>query len=115
MIETEEGVTGWGEPAVEGPRRYRRRRRGRTVRLPGLLSNPAVMRDDAVDRSEAWRIFDQLWADERVLWAEESAELDAVLRVISAREHKRHKLQTDGYLEGFARASGIAHKPPLTS
>jgi hypothetical protein len=38
-----------------------------------LLSNPAIMGDDAVDRSEAWRIYDQLWADERVLWADEPA------------------------------------------
>ena len=35
-----------------------------------LLSNPAIMGDDAVDRSQAWRLFDQLWSDERVLWAE---------------------------------------------
>ena len=34
-----------------------------------LLSNPAIMGGDAVDRSQAWRTCDQLWADERVLWA----------------------------------------------
>ena len=73
-----------------------------------LLSDPAVMRDDAVDRSEAWRIFDQLWADERVLWAEEPAELDAVLRAISARDDKSHKLWTDDYLAAFAQTSGAA-------
>jgi hypothetical protein len=32
-----------------------------------LLSNSAIMRDDSVDRSQAWRLFDQLWSDERVL------------------------------------------------
>ena len=63
-------------------------------------------RDDALDRSEAWRIFDQLWADERVLWAEEPAELDAVLRAISARDDKSHKLWTDDYLAAFAQTSG---------
>jgi hypothetical protein len=25
-----------------------------------LLSNPAIMGDDAIDRSQAWRTFDQL-------------------------------------------------------
>lgn len=30
-----------------------------------LLSNPAIMGDDAIDRSHAWRTYDQLWADER--------------------------------------------------
>ena len=49
-----------------------------------LLSNPAIMGDDAIDRSQAWRIYDRLWADERVLWADEPAELDAVWRAISA-------------------------------
>jgi uncharacterized protein len=32
-----------------------------------LLSDPAVMGGDAVDRSQAWRLFDQLWSDERVM------------------------------------------------
>jgi toxin-antitoxin system PIN domain toxin len=70
-----------------------------------LLSNPAVMGDDAVNRSQAWRTYDQLWADERVLWADEPAELDAVWRAISARDDKSHKLWTDDYLAAFAQAS----------
>ena len=70
-----------------------------------LLSNPAIMGDDAVDRSQAWRTFDQLGADERVLWADEPAELDAVWRAISARDDKSHKLWTDDYLAAFAQAS----------
>jgi predicted nucleic acid-binding protein len=45
-----------------------------------LLSNPAIMGDDAVDRSQAWRTYDLLWADDRVLWADEPAELEAVWR-----------------------------------
>jgi hypothetical protein len=70
-----------------------------------LLSNPAIMRDDAIDRSQAWRTYDQLWADERVLWADEPAELDAVWRTISARDDMSHKLWTDDYLAAFAQVS----------
>jgi toxin-antitoxin system PIN domain toxin len=70
-----------------------------------LLSNPAIMGDDAVDRSQAWRTYDLLWADERLLWADEPAELDAVWRAISARDDKSHKLWTDDYLAAFAQAS----------
>ena len=70
-----------------------------------LLSNPAIMRDDAIDRSQAWRTYDQLWADERVVWADEPGELDAVWRTISARDDKSHKLWTDDYLASFAQAS----------
>jgi len=70
-----------------------------------VLSNPAIMRDDAIDRSQAWRTFDQLRADERVLWADEPDELDAVWRALSARDDKSHKLWTDDYLAAFAQAS----------
>jgi uncharacterized protein len=70
-----------------------------------LLSNPAILGQDAIDRSQAWRTYDLLWADERVHWADEPAELDAVWRAISARDDKSHKLWTDDYLAAFAQAS----------
>jgi uncharacterized protein len=69
-----------------------------------LLSNPAIMGDDAVDRSHAWRIYEQILADERVQWAGEPAELDAIWRAISARADKSHKLWSDDYLAAFAQA-----------
>jgi toxin-antitoxin system PIN domain toxin len=72
-----------------------------------LLSNPTIMGEDAIDRSQAWRLFDQLWADERVLWADEPDELDAVWRAISARDDKSHKLWTDDYLAAFAQVSDL--------
>ena len=70
-----------------------------------LVSNPAIMGEDAVTRSEAWRIIDQLWSDNRVLWAEEPDHLEAVFRAISARNDTSHKLWTDDYLAAFAQAS----------
>jgi hypothetical protein len=70
-----------------------------------MVSNPAIMGDDAIDRSQAWRTFGQLWGDERVVWADEPAELDAVWRAISARDDKSHKLWADDYLAAFAQAS----------
>ena len=73
-----------------------------------LVSNPAIMGGDAVDRSQAWRLFDQLWSDERILWAEEPDGLDAVWRAISARDDKSHRLWTDDYLAAFAQASDLA-------
>lgn len=72
-----------------------------------LLSNPAIMGNDSVNRSQAWRLYDQLWSDERVLWADEPDELDAVWRAISAHDDKSHKLWTDDYLAAFAQASDL--------
>jgi toxin-antitoxin system PIN domain toxin len=73
-----------------------------------LISNPAVMGEDAVTRAEAWRVIDRLWADDRVLWAGEPDELDAVFRTLSARTDTSHKLWTDDYLAAFAQASGAS-------
>lgn len=73
-----------------------------------LISNPAIMKEDVVSRSEAWRIIDRLWSDNRVLWAEEPHHLEAVFRAISARDDSSHKLWTDDYLAAFAQASGAS-------
>jgi toxin-antitoxin system PIN domain toxin len=73
-----------------------------------LVSNPAIMGEDAVTRSEAWRIIDQFWSDNRVLWAEEPDHLEAVFRAISAQDNNSHKLWTDDYLAAFAQASGAS-------
>ena len=73
-----------------------------------LITNPAIMGEDAVTRSEAWRLIDQIWADDRVLWAEEPDQLEAVFRAISARDDNSHKLWTDDYLAAFAQASGAS-------
>ena len=73
-----------------------------------LITNPAIMGEEAVTRSEAWRLIDQIWADDRVLWAEEPDQLEAVFRAISARDDNSHKLWTDDYLAAFAQASGAS-------
>jgi toxin-antitoxin system PIN domain toxin len=73
-----------------------------------LITNPAIMGEDAVTRREAWRIVDQIWADDRVLRAEEPDQLEAVFRAISARDDNSHRLWTDDYLAAFAQASGAS-------
>jgi uncharacterized protein len=70
-----------------------------------LLSNPAVLGQDVVSRAAAWRMIDQFRADERVVWAEEPAHLEAVWRAISAKDENSHKLWTDDYLAAFAQAA----------
>jgi uncharacterized protein len=94
-------ATGWFGREADGMAFCRVTQMG----LLRLLSNPAIMGEDAIERSQAWRTYDQLWADERVGWADEPVELDAVWRAISARDDKSHKLWTDDYLAAFAQAS----------
>ena len=71
-----------------------------------LLSNPGVMSQDVISRGDAWRVIDLLQADERVIWAEEPAQLEAVWRAISARDETSHKLWTDDYLAAFTQTAG---------
>ncbi|MFI1463464.1 TA system VapC family ribonuclease toxin [Nocardia carnea] len=71
-----------------------------------LLSNPSVMQGDVLTRSAAWRVIDQLLADERVAWADEPVDLEPVFRALSARDETSHKLWTDDYLAAFAQTSG---------
>lgn len=71
-----------------------------------LISNPAIMGRDVATRSEAWRVLDMFWADDRVLWADEPDHIEGVFRAISARDDNSHELWTDDYLAAFAQASG---------
>ena len=73
-----------------------------------LLSNPGVMSQDVISRGDAWRVIDQLRADERVVWAMEPAQLEAVWRAISAKDETSHKLWTDDYLAAFAQVTGAS-------
>lgn len=73
-----------------------------------LLSNPAVMGSDVVDRSGAWDVVDELRADSRVMWADEPPHLEPIWRALSAREDSSHRLWTDDYLAAFAQAGDLA-------
>lgn len=73
-----------------------------------LLSNSAVMGQDVLTRTEAWKVFDALRADDHVRWAGEPAALDQAWRAISARADSSHQLRTDDYLAAFAQCAGLA-------
>jgi uncharacterized protein len=72
-----------------------------------LLSNPAIMRDDALTRAECWTTMDRLMSDDRVRLVGEPDHLDLAWRSLSARDDHSHKLWTDDYLGAFAMAAGI--------
>lgn len=73
-----------------------------------LLSDPAVMNQDVLARADAWRVLDELRADNRVKWAGEPAQLEQAWRAISARDDRSNKLWTDDYLAAFAQSAGLA-------
>jgi toxin-antitoxin system PIN domain toxin len=71
-----------------------------------LLSNSAVMGEDATSRRGAWTVVDQFRSDDRVTWVAEPAGLEHVWRSLSARRDRSHRLWTDDYLAAFAQAGG---------
>lgn len=71
-----------------------------------LLTMPAVMGEDVLTRSEAWRILDQLRSDPGVAWSPEPVGLEPLWRSVSDRDERSHRLWTDDYLAAFAMAAG---------
>lgn len=72
-----------------------------------LLTNPAVLGSDALERSGAWRLVDDLRADPVVTWAHEPHDLESAWRALSGRDDRSHKLWTDDYLAAFALTDGL--------
>lgn len=71
-----------------------------------LITNQAVMGDDARTRREAWDIVDSLMADPRVSLAPEPEGLSPIWVSFSKRDDRSHLLWTDDYLAAFAHAAG---------
>lgn len=72
-----------------------------------LLSNPAVLGEDVLARTGAWKVLDVLGSDDRVRWAGEPTQLKHVWRAVSARTDNSHKLWTDDYLAAFAQTAEV--------
>lgn len=67
-----------------------------------LLSNPAVMREDALTRSETWEVYRQLDEDPRIRFLAEPQSLDPMWIQMTKHPDRAHKLWTDDYLAAFA-------------
>jgi len=71
-----------------------------------LTTNPAVTRNDAVTRRQAWNLLLALQADPRVRFVEEPRGLAPLWIAFSKRDDRSHLLWTDDYLAAFAQAAG---------
>jgi toxin-antitoxin system PIN domain toxin len=74
-----------------------------------LLTHPSVMRDALKSQQQAWRAYDLLNHDQRVLFlAEPDTEaLDPVFRKFTAGDRPHTKQWPDAYLAAFARATEL--------
>lgn len=74
-----------------------------------LLTHPSVMQQDVCSQAEAWRAYDLLLQDERVLFLEETDAdgVEAALRKLTSARYSASKQWPDAYLVAFAQVAGL--------
>ena len=70
-----------------------------------LLTNPAITREDALTRRQAWNVYEKLLADPRIRFIAEPDKVEALWTTFSKRDDKSHLLWTDDYVAAFAQAA----------
>ena len=70
-----------------------------------LATNPQAFGDEAVSLAGAWRLYDALLADPRILFADEPPNVALIWRGFTQRHSYSTKVWNDAYLAAFACAS----------
>ena len=72
-----------------------------------LLTTDQVMGSDTKSMSEAWSLWDQVWADTRIAFLPEPEDLEKEFRARSRLSSRSPKVWADAYLLAFARTAGL--------
>jgi toxin-antitoxin system PIN domain toxin len=72
-----------------------------------LLTNPAVMGADVLSSRDAWSVYQDILADERVDFAPEPFALEDQWRKLTTTHRPATHLWTDAYLAAFANCAGL--------
>jgi uncharacterized protein len=72
-----------------------------------LLTTESVMGRDAKNMSQAWDLWDKIWADPRIAFLSEPEALDREFRAQSCLATKSPKVWADVYLLAFTIAAGV--------
>jgi len=65
------------------------------------------MQEDVRNMSQAWELWDRVWADVRIAYLPEPEHLEPELRVQSRFSSKSRKIWADAYLLSFAIVTGV--------
>ncbi len=71
-----------------------------------ILTQPSVMKEEALSPAEFWRGWDLMMGDDRFLRAEEPNGFEAMWRGVTTAIRKGQCAETDAYFAAFARAGG---------
>jgi len=72
-----------------------------------LLTTEKIMKKDTQTMSQAWAIWDKLWADDRIAFLPEPEDLEPEFRARSRLSSASPKVWADAYLLAFASAAGL--------
>lgn len=72
-----------------------------------LLTTQEIMREDVKTMTQAWDLWDKIWADTRVDFLPEPEGLEAQFRTRSRLSSRSPKVWADAYLLAFAVAGGL--------
>jgi toxin-antitoxin system PIN domain toxin len=72
-----------------------------------LLTTESVMGKDARSMSQAWELWDKIWADPRIAFLPEPEGLETEFRGQSRLSSKSPKVWADAYLLSFAIVAGL--------
>ena len=72
-----------------------------------LLTNRAILGDDAKTQAEAWRVYEALRGSPRVEFLAETPDFNARWRAVSARDSQSTSRWSDDYLAAFAETQAV--------
>jgi toxin-antitoxin system PIN domain toxin len=72
-----------------------------------LLTTDQIMREDTKSMSEAWGLWDRVWADTRIAFLPEPDDLEKEFRSRSRLSSRSPKVWADSYLLAFAAVAGL--------
>jgi toxin-antitoxin system PIN domain toxin len=72
-----------------------------------LLTTERIMGKDTKTMSEAWSVWDRVWADTRIAFLPEPDDLEREFRSRSRLSSQSAKVWADAYLLAFASAAGL--------
>ena len=72
-----------------------------------LLTTEKIMAEEAKTMSEAWSLWDHVWADSRISYLAEPEGIEKDFRDLSERSSRSLKVWADSYLLAFASVAGL--------
>jgi len=72
-----------------------------------LLTTEKIMGNDTTSMTEAWSLWDRIWADDRVQFLPEPEDIEKEFRSCSRLSSRSPKVWADAYLLAFASCAGL--------